>query len=280
MQAPPPMTKTKHAPIGTLLREWRALRRMSQMDLALEAGTSTRYLSCIETGKAQASRELVSSLADALGMPLRERNALMLAAGFAPRYSETPLVKPELDRMREAIELILKHQEPYPAFVINRRWEVVLANDAAVRMNRFLMKGRALRHSNMLHQVFDPGDFRPVIVNWPEVAGRFISLLHEEIVAAPSDPHVRQLLSEILAYPDVPAHWRYRDLESEPSPILNLVFRSDEGEVRFFETITTFAGSKDITLDELRIECSFPVDDKTAELCHRLKQEEALIASG
>jgi transcriptional regulator with XRE-family HTH domain len=269
------MTGSKQVPIGTLLREWRALRRMSQMDLALEAGISTRYLSCIETGKSQASREMVSSLADALGMPLRERNALMLAAGFAPHYSETPLVKPELDRMREAIELILKHQEPYPAFVINRRWEVVLANDAAVRMNRFLMKGRALRHSNMLHQVFDPEDFRPVIVNWPEVAGRFISLLHDEIVAAPSDPLVRQLLSEILAYPDVPAHWRHRDLESEPSPILNLVFHSDEGEVRFFETITTFAGSKDITLDELRIECSFPVDDKTAKLCHRLKQEEA-----
>lgn len=273
------MTKTKHAPIGTLLREWRALRRMSQMDLALEAGVSTRYLSCIETGKAQASREMVSTLADALGMPLRERNALMLAAGFAPHYSETPLVKPELDRMRDAIELILKHQEPYPAFVINRRWEVVLANDAAVRMNRFLMKGRELRHSNMLHQVFDPEDFRPVIVNWPEVAGRFISLLHEEIVAAPSDPQVRQLLSDILAYPGVPSHWRYRDLESEPSPILNLVFRSDEGEVRFFETITTFAGSKDITLDELRIECSFPADDKTAELCHRLRQEEAREAS-
>lgn len=268
------MTKAKHAPIGTLLREWRAMRRMSQMDLALEAGISTRYLSCIETGKSQASREMVTTLADALGMPLRERNALVLAAGFAPRYSETPLVKPELDRMRQAIELILKHQEPYPAFVINRRWEVVLANDAAVRMNRFLMKGRALKHSNMLHQVFDPEDFRPVIVNWPEVAGRFISLLHEEIVAAPSDPEVRQLLGGILAYPDVPAHWRYRDLESEPSPILNLVFRSDEGEVRFFETITTFAGSKDITLDELRIECSFPVDDRTAELCARLKRDE------
>ena len=83
--------------------------------------------------------------------------------------------------MRDAIEFILKHQEPYPAFVINRRWEVVLANDAAVRMNRFLMQGRPLRHSNMLHQVFDPEDFRPVIVNWPEVAGRFISLLHEDI---------------------------------------------------------------------------------------------------
>lgn len=272
------MTKTNHAPIGILLREWRTMRRMSQMGLALEAGISTRHLSFIETGKAQASRGTVSRLAGVLGMPLRERNALALAAGFAPHYSETPLLKPELDRMRQAIELILKHQEPYPAFVINRRWEVILANDAAVRMNRFLMNGRALRHSNMLHQVFDPEDFRPVIVNWPEVASRFISLLHEDIVAAPSDPGPRQLLSEILAYPDVPAHWRHRDLEGEPTPILNLVFRSDEGEVRFFETITTFAGAKDITLDELRIECSFPVDERTARLCARLQQTEVLDA--
>jgi transcriptional regulator with XRE-family HTH domain len=275
------MSRAERAPIGTLLREWRAMRRMSQMDLALEAGISTRHLSCIETGKAQASRELVCSLADTLGMPLRERNALMLAAGFAPQYSETPLLKPELERMRQAIEVILKHQEPYPAFVINRHWEVVLANDAAARMTRFLMQGRALRHSNMLHQVFDPDDFRPVIVNWPEVAGRFIHLLHEEIAAVPSDTVARRLLGEVLAYPDVPTQWRHRDLESELSPIVNLVFRSDEGELRFFETITTFAGPKDITLDELRIECSFPVDDKTAELCIHLKeQEEALNHAG
>ena len=272
--------KSGSTPIGALLREWRAMRRMSQMDLALEAGVSTRYLSCIETGKSQASRDMVSTLADALGMPLRERNALMRAAGFAPRYSETPLLRPELERMREAIEFILRHQEPYPAFVVNRRWEVVLANAAAARVNRFLMRGRPLRHTNMLHQVFDPEDFRPVIVNWPEVAGRFISLLHEDIAAAPSDPAPRQLLGEILAYPDVPEHWRRRALESEPTPILNLVFRSDAGELRFFETITTFAGPKDVTLDELRIECSFPVDDRTAELCARLQREEAQETAG
>ena len=264
----------RHAPIGTLLREWRSMRRMSQMDLAFEAGVSTRYLSCIETGKSQPSRDMVSGLADALGMPLRERNALMLAAGYTPSYSETPLLRPELDRMRSAIEFILRHQEPYPAFVINRRWEVVLANDAATRVNRFLMRGRPLRHTNMLHQVFDPDDFRPVIVNWPEVAGRFISLLHDDIAAAPSDPAPRKLLDEILAYPDVPEQWRRRELDSEPTPILNMVFRSELGELRFFETITTFAGPKDVTLDELRIECSFPVDDATAGVCARLRAEE------
>jgi len=267
--------KQRVTPIGILLREWRAMRKLSQLDLALEAGISARYLSCIESGKSQASREMVSCLADALGMPLRERNALMRAAGFAPQYSETPLLRPELDRMREAIEFILDHQEPYPAFVVNRRWEVVHANAAAVRVNNFLMRGRPLRHANLLHQVFDPEDFRPVIVNWPEVASRFIGLLHEDIAAAPTDPAPRQLLGEILGYPDVPEDWRRRALESEPAPILNLVFRSDEGELRFFETITTFAGPRDITLDELRIECSFPVDERTAGICARLRQAES-----
>lgn len=269
------MSDRTHPPIGALLREWRAMRRMSQMDLALEAGVSTRHLSCIETGKSRASRAMVSSLADALRMPLRERNALMLAAGFTPRYSETPLSEPGLGRMREAIEFILRHQEPYPAFVVDRHWEVVLANDAATRVNGFLTQGRGPRHANLLHQVFDPGDFRPVIANWPEVAGRFIALLHEDIAAAPADPVPRRLLDEVLAYPGVPGHWRHRDLDGESTPILNLVFRSEAGDLRFFETITTFAAPRDITLDDLRIECSFPVDDATAEVCRRLQAEAA-----
>lgn len=115
---------------------------MSQLDLALEAGVSARHLSYIETGRSRASRETIGRLADALGMPLRERNVLILAGGFAPEFSESPLRTPALDRMREAVELILRHQEPYPAFVVSRHWDVLLANDAAMRMNRFLMQGR------------------------------------------------------------------------------------------------------------------------------------------
>src|SRR5687767_8735417 len=118
------MNEVRH-PFGNLLREWRSMRRISQMELSFEAGVSARYLSCIESGKARPSREMVSALADALEMPLRERNALMLTAGFTPGYSETPLLKPAFDRMRQAIDCILEHQEPYPAFVINRRWDIV-----------------------------------------------------------------------------------------------------------------------------------------------------------
>lgn len=243
---------------------------MSQLELALQAGMSTRHLSYVETGKAQASRETVARLADALGMPLRERNALLLAGGYAPQYAENPLATPALDRMRQAIKLIIAHQEPYPAFVLDRHWNVLMANPAAVRINRLLMNGRESPHANLLHQVFDPEDFRSVIVNWPDVAAKFIRHLHEQLAAVPSDQAAQKLLDEVLQYPDVPARWRFRDLKNEPAPVLTLVFRSSEGELRFFETITTFSMPRDVTLDELRIECAFPADDHTASVCARL----------
>ncbi len=265
--------RISHPPVGVLLREWRAARRLSQLDLSLDTGVSTRHLSCVETGKAQPSRETLARLADALDMPLRERNALLLAAGFAPQYSENTLVTPALERMREAIELIVAHQEPYPAFVINRHFDVLMANQAAQRVNALLMRGKQSPHTNLLRQVFDPDDFRAVIVNWPEVAQKFLRHLHADIAAAPLDTTAQALLDEVLAYPDVPARWRFRDVEEEPAPVLNLIFRSDLGELRFFETITTFAAPRDVTLDELRIECAFPADAHTAEVCARLARE-------
>lgn len=264
-------SKEMYSPIGRLLREWRAARRMSQLDLALEAELSTRHLSCIETGKSRASKEVIGRLADALGMPLRERNALIRAGGFATEFSESPLLTPTLDRMREAIDLILRHQDPYPAFVVSRHWEVLQANDAAMRMNDFLLQGRPLRHTNLLHQVFDPEDFRSVIINWSEVAGRFLRHLHEVVASVPTDDVSRRLLEELLTYPDVPSHWRSMEGDGI-APVLNLVFRSPAGELRFFETMTTFIDPRDVTLEELRIECCFPADEKTAAVCQHLRE--------
>lgn len=236
---------------------------------------SARHLSYVETGKAQASREMVCRMAKALKLPLRERNTLLLAGGYAPEYAENPLATPALGRMRQAIELILAHQEPYAAFVLDRHWNVLMTNQAAVRINRLLMQGRESPHANLLHQVFDPKDFRSVMANWPEVAEKFIHHLHEQLASVPSDQRSQQLLNEILQYPDVPASWRFRDLKNEPDPVLTIVFRSDEGELRFFETITTFSMPRDVTLDELRIECAFPADDHTAAVCARLAASEA-----
>lgn len=256
--------------VGALLREWRAARRMSQLDLALEAGVSARHLSCVETGKAQPSRDMLARLADALAMPLRERNALLMAAGFAPKYPETALATPELEQMRRAIEFILVQQEPYPAFLLNRHWDVLMANQAAARIGDFVMRGKPSAHQNMLRQIFDPDDFRQAVANWEEVAGSLIHHLHNEVAASPSDTKARELLEEILAYPGVPARWRIRDLGMAPSPLLTTVLRRDDKEMQFFSTITTFGTPRDVTLDELHVECCFPVDEATAALCREL----------
>lgn len=259
---------------GTLLREWRAARRLSQLDLALAAEVSTRHVSYVETGKSQPSRDMIARLADALEMPLRERNALFMAAGFAPKYPETALATPELARIRRAIEFILEQQEPYPAFVVNRHWDVLMANRAAVRVNRFVMRGVASAHGNMARQIFDPNDLRPAVANWEEVAGDLIRHLHNEVAAAPTDTKARALLDEVLGYPGVPARWRTRELDVAPSPLLTTVLRRDDQELRFFSTITTFATPRDVTLEEMRIECCFPEDDATAELCRTLQRDE------
>jgi transcriptional regulator with XRE-family HTH domain len=256
-------------PLGDLLRQWRGARRMSQMDLALEAGISTRHLSYVETGKARPSRELVALLAGVLDLPMRDRNALLVVAGYAPGYRETPLSDPQMALMRRAIDCILGQHEPYPAFVVNRHWDVVMASQGLARVFGWLRDG-AQPHGNIMRQVFDPADMRPFVENWEEVAGDLIRhLLHE----AATDTASRALLDEILAYPDVPARWERRELGAAPLPVMTVTFRKAEQRLTFFSTLTTFGTSRDITLEELRVECMFPADDETAAFCKALAEE-------
>lgn len=261
---PPP-----DAEAGALLRHWRTARRLSQLDLALEADVSSRHLSYVETGRSQPSREMVLRLADALEIPLRERNALLVAAGYAPRYFETGLAAPEMAQVRSAIDLILRHQEPYPAFVLDRRWDIRMSNQAASRCTRFLL-GAEPAESNMQRLVLHPNGLRPVMVNWEETAGDLIRHLHNQIAASPSDERAKGLLAEVLAYPGVPARWRTREIGAPMPPLLTTIFRKGEVELRFFSTFTTFGTAHDVTLEELRIECSFPADEATATACREL----------
>lgn len=258
--------------VGALLREWRRVRRLSQLDLALDTGISARHLSCLETGKARPTREMVGRLADTLAVPLRERNALLLAAGFSPEYPERPLDTPELAPVRRAIDCILEHQEPYPAFVLNRCWDILQTNRAATRLGSVLGSGRL--HTNMVRRFFDPADLRAVIVNWEEVAQDLIRHLHDAVAAVRSDTRTRRLLEEVLRYPDVPPRWRTRELGMTPTPLLTVAFRKAGWDLRFFSTITAFATPRDVTLDDLRIECAFPADDATAEFCRALARDE------
>lgn len=258
--------------VGRLLKEWRSAQRVSQIDLAFDANISTRHLSYIETGRSKPSREVIMRLADALDMPLRERNALLHSAGFAPVYRESGLDAAGLAGMRRAMEVILGHQEPYPAFVLDRHWNIIMANDATIRVNTCVMKGQGEMDGNLLRLFFTPGPFRDAVENWDEVAGDLLRHLHHEVARAPSDKQAKALLDECLSFPDVPRRWRLRDVSTGPSPLITTVLRHpDGGHFRFFSTITTFASPNDVTLEDLRIECCFPVDDDTIALCRVLK---------
>jgi transcriptional regulator with XRE-family HTH domain len=252
--------------IGRLLREWRLGRRRSQLDLALDAGVSPRHLSYVETGKSRPSASLVEQLAETLDIPLRERNALLLAAGHAPRYRETSLEAAELERSRQAIDLILDHHNPFPAFVVNRYWDVLIANRGLERLFGRLL-GRPPRHMNILHQIFDPDDVRPLIAGWEDLAGDLLRHVHVDVANLPTDLRLRLLLDEILSYPGAPQSWRSSGAGAGPLPTIETRFRYGSSELRFFSTMTTFAGARDVTLSELRIESMFPADEGTAAFC-------------
>jgi transcriptional regulator with XRE-family HTH domain len=252
---------------GDLLRHWRRLRGFSQLELALAADVSSRHVSFIENGRARPSAEMIARLAETLRLPLREWNALLLAAGFAPKYQERSLATPALARAREAIDLILKHQEPYPAFVLSHRWDVVMRNRASDRVFGWLLRGRA-RNRNIMRQVFDDAGLRPLIVNWDEVAGDMLQHLYGQTSSTPGDPVLMALQSEILASPNAPA--RTSDRSSSPAPLLTAVYAREGRELRFFSTLSTFGTPYDLTLEELRVECTFPADAATDEFCREL----------
>lgn len=261
--------------LGVLLREWRGARRLSQSDLAADADLSNRHLSFIETGRSRPSRDVVERLADALDLPLRDRNGLLLAAGYAPAYRETSLDEPEFARIRRAIDFILAQQEPYPAFVLDRCWNILAANAAALRVTGAAMGGPS-RHANMIRQFFDPDDVRRVVDTWEEIAGALLRHLQERVATVPTDHAARALLDDVLRYPGIPAHWRRRDVATAPRPVMSTVLRHEGGLLSFFSTITTFGTPRDITLDELHIECCFPLDRETELVCAALARADGL----
>jgi transcriptional regulator with XRE-family HTH domain len=269
MPAPIAASKTAASPLGALLRQWRARRRLSQLELSLLSGISARHLSYVETGRAQPSRQMVHSLADALEAPLRERNALLVAAGYAPQFRESPLDAPDLAVMRRAIEVTLAHQEPFPAFVTDRCWNVLMANDAMGRVLDGLKPGGPT-HGNIVRQVFDPDDMRPFIENWDEVAGDLLRHLSHQVGQHPGDDEARALLDEALSYPDVPARLRVRDAAVRPLPVLVTTFRAGARRLSFFSTLTRFASPADVALEETTVECMHPADDETRRYCIEL----------
>jgi len=262
--------------LGTMLQQWRQTRGKSQLDLALAAAVSPRHVSFIETGRSSPSREMVLTLARALDIPLRERNALLLAAGYAPIYRETKLDAPELEPARRCLDLILKHQEPYPAVVMNRRWDILQTNSAADRLFAFLLRGsksqskskskKQKRKPNVLRLMFDPNAVRPHVENWEAVAEALVQRVHREAVGGVLDQETRALMSEVLAYPGVPSRWAAIDPNVVLSPFVPVSFGKGSFSASYFSAVTTLGTPQDITLQEIRVECFYPANEATRRL--------------
>jgi transcriptional regulator with XRE-family HTH domain len=258
---------------GPLLRRWRESRHLSQLELALEAEVSSRHISFLETGRAAPSREMLLTLSNVLDVPLRERNLLLLAAGYAPVYRETPLEDPRMAQVRAAMELILRQHEPQSAIAFDRYWNLIMVNEAYVRFLTFVLGQPPLQlppftvakppYLNLMHLVFDPVAVRKLIVNWEPIAKTLLDQAHR-MAAWTDDPALQKLISELLAYPGVPARWREPDLEAPPALMLSFELDLGAGRIaRMFSTVTTLSTPQDVTLQELHIESFYPADDQT-----------------
>ena len=275
MNTPNPASSPQPDLFGPMLRAWRRRRGASQLALALQSGVSQRHVSFLESGRARPSREMVVQLTSALDVPLRQRNTMLLAAGFAPVYRESGLGAPELAPVRMAIDRMLKQQEPYPAVVVDRLWNLLQANDAANAFTVFLFEGPPPAPSpgkpaNLLRWLLDPNALRPKLANWEEVARHLVSTTYAEILADGGEPKALAFIEEVMAYPDVPASFRKLRFEERPAPVLTLDYIVGGRSLSVFTTIATLGTPQDVTLQEVRIECFFPADERSDALFRSL----------
>jgi transcriptional regulator with XRE-family HTH domain len=258
--------------VGRLLKQWRERRRMSQLGLALEAEISTRHLSFLETGRTQPSREMVLLLSRVLEVPLRSRNDLLTAAGYAPVYRETGLDAPEMAQVKQALGFMLRQQEPLPAMVLDRHWNILMTNDAMGKVMGLFLDPAAtaeLGPANAMRLSYHPKALRPYIVNWEATAAAFIQWLHRDLLRT-GDAETRKLLDELLSYPDVPKQWQLLDLDASTAPFLAIELKKGDVRFNFFTVLASLGTPYDITLHELRIECFFAADAATDAALRRL----------
>lgn len=257
---------------SALLKYWRARRGLSQLDLALAAGVSSRHVSFLESGRASPSQSMVLRLMDTLEVPLRDQNEVLSAAGFPARFLTPPLsdIDPAID---DAITRMMHQQEPYPLTVLSPQYDIVRSNLAAQTVfSHFVLEPARLQMPlNMYALVFDPQLARAFIQNWPHVASNMVARLHREALSRANDARLWALLDQVLAYPDVPKGWREPDFADVLDPVLSLTLTRDALTLRFFTVLTHFTAAQQVTLDELRIESYFPLDEQTRIHCQDMK---------
>jgi transcriptional regulator with XRE-family HTH domain len=255
-------------PFGTLLKQWRNQRGISQLDLAVASQVSQRHISFLESGRAKPSRDMVLQLATVLEIPLRQQNLMLTAAGFAPIHTQTDLSATEMTSVRRALDFMLQKQEPYPAFVIDRYWNLLLTNKPATHLLTTFVHPTDLKAQfyqdgkiNLMRVLFHPQGLRPFIADWEKLAGHLLQRVRRE--AMTEDEQSTKLLNELMSYPGV-AELRYSSKQlSQDALLLTTHFKRDDLEWKFFSTIATLGTPYDITLQELRIECLFPADEVT-----------------
>jgi transcriptional regulator with XRE-family HTH domain len=263
-------------PFGQLLKEWRARRGLSQLGLAVTAHTTQRHLSFIESGRAAPSRDMVLRLAATMDVPLRQQNNLLLAAGYAPVWRERDLAVPEMAAVSNALDYMLKQQEPFPAFVVDRRWNLLRANRGAGYLTEMLTGAAAPAPAgdpiNLAVALMSPDGLRPLIANWPEVALYFLRGVQAD-AQADGTAETAALLRQLLSFADVPDLSRLASPEADAAPpVVPIHFRGGDIELRLFTTIATLGTPREITAQEIRIECFFPVDEATTQ---RFRRHEA-----
>jgi transcriptional regulator with XRE-family HTH domain len=249
--------------VGALLREWRDARRLSQLELALEADVSTRHLSFVETGRSHPSREMIVRLAEHLDVPLRERNQLLLAGGYAPAYPESALDDARMEAVRGAVRQVLAGHEPYPALVVDRRWEMLEANAGVGVLLDGVAPEQLAPPVNALRLALHPEGLAPKIVNLGEWRAHLLDRLRHQ-VAATHDPQLASLLTELRGYPCD----QLEPAVEIPGPgelVVPLRLRHGDGELRLMSIVSTFGTPMDVTVQDLSIEAFFPADRATAD---------------
>ncbi len=267
---------THQVPFGVLLRRWRQHRRMTQMDLASAANSSTRHLSYLETGRAQPSREMVMRLAEDLEIPLRERNRLLLCAGFAPAFQERSFA--ELASARFAIEQILEAHNPYPGFAVDRHWNIVLSNRAIPQLYRDVAADLMRPPVNAIRLVLHPLGLAPKVVNLAEWREHVVTVLRQQIEAS-ANSGVQALLAEVMAYPSrAGAGIAAAPSEGPRRYATPLQIATEAGTLSFLNTTTIFGTPTDVTLSELALELLFPADADTIAAVRALAAQETAPA--
>lgn len=264
--------------LGALLRDWRGARGRSQLDLSFESGISQRHISFVESGRSIPSRHTLMELAQALDVPFRERNALLHAAGYAPLYAESAWEAPEMASLNAALGRMLRQHNPYPAIVMDRYWNVVLANDSAPRFfGSFIDMSARKGPRNMLHLIFDPDGMRPFVRDWDAVAPALLERVRREAVGRAIDERTKELLAALTSYPDVKPD-RDRAGPAGTNPVVPLGFVKDGLVLNYFSIVSTLGTPQTITAQELRVESMFPADDAT-EAHHAAIMAAAPLAS-